>query len=58
MLTTTTKNLLIHPVARIAQSVEQRIENPRGGGAIPPPGTTILIVGACTNNNKCADLAQ
>ncbi len=27
-------------VARIAQSVEQRIENPRVGGSIPPPGTT------------------
>ncbi len=39
MLTTTTKNLLILPVARIAQSVEQRIENPRVGGSIPPPGT-------------------
>ena len=24
---------------RIAQSVEQRIENPRVGGSIPPPGT-------------------
>ncbi len=29
-------------VARIAQSVEQRIENPRVGGSIPPPGTTFL----------------
>ncbi len=28
-------------VARIAQSVEQWIENPRVGGSIPPPGTTI-----------------
>ena len=26
-------------LARIAQSVEQRIENPRVGGSIPPPGT-------------------
>ena len=25
--------------ARIAQSVEQRIENPRVGGSIPSPGT-------------------
>jgi hypothetical protein len=25
--------------ARIAQLVEQRIENPRVGGSIPPPGT-------------------
>lgn len=30
----------MRPVARIAQSVEQRIENPRVGGSIPPPGTT------------------
>ncbi len=30
---------LIRPVARIAQSVEQGIENPRVGGSIPPPGT-------------------
>ena len=27
--------------ARIAQSVEQGIENPRVGGSIPPPGTTL-----------------
>ena len=26
--------------ARIAQSVEQRIENPRVGGSIPSPGTS------------------
>jgi hypothetical protein len=30
---------LIPPVAQIAQSVEQRIENPRVGGSIPPLGT-------------------
>ncbi len=30
-------------VARIAQSVEQGIENPRVGGSIPPPGTISLI---------------
>ena len=41
MLTSKAKSLLIHLVARIAQSVEQRIENPRVGGSIPPPGTTI-----------------
>ena len=29
--------------ARIAQSVEQGIENPRVGGSIPPPGTIYLI---------------
>ena len=28
------------PVARIAQSVEQGIENPRVLGSIPSPGTT------------------
>ena len=32
---------LIPPVAQIAQSVEQRIENPRVGGSIPPLGTTL-----------------
>ena len=26
--------------ARVAQLVEQRIENPRVGGSNPPPGTT------------------
>ncbi len=29
-------------VARIAQSVEQGIENPRVLGSIPSPGTTLL----------------
>ena len=33
---------LIPPVAQIAQSVEQRIENPRVGGSIPPLGTIIF----------------
>ncbi len=32
----------MRPVARIAQSVEQGIENPRVGGSIPRPGTNIL----------------
>jgi hypothetical protein len=32
---------LMRPVARIAQSVEQGIENPRVLGSIPSPGTTI-----------------
>ena len=27
-------------IAKIAQSVEQRTENPRVGGSIPPLGTT------------------
>ncbi len=33
---------LMRPVARIAQSVEQGIENPRVLGSIPSPGTTNL----------------
>ena len=33
---------LMRSVARIAQSVEQGIENPRVLGSIPSPGTTIL----------------
>jgi hypothetical protein len=28
--------------ARVAQLVEQRIENPRVGGSNPPPGTIIF----------------
>ncbi len=32
---------LMRSVARIAQSVEQGIENPRVLGSIPSPGTTI-----------------
>ena len=34
------------PKAGIAQSVEQRTENPRVGGSIPPPGieTKLAIV--------------
>ena len=35
---------LMRPVARIAQSVEQGIENPRVLGSIPSPGTTILFL--------------
>ena len=31
----------MRPVAQIAQSVEQGIENPRVGGSIPSLGTTI-----------------
>ena len=31
----------LFPYARIAQLVEQRIENPRVGGSNPPPGTII-----------------
>ena len=33
----------IAPDARIAQLVEQRIENPRVGGSNPPPGTTPFL---------------
>ncbi len=32
----------MRPVARIAQSVEQGIENPRVLGSIPSPGTILL----------------
>ncbi len=39
-LTLTSLYGLMRPVARIAQSVEQRIENPRVPGSIPGPGTT------------------
>ncbi|CAI8883449.1 hypothetical protein EMIT048CA2_20128 [Pseudomonas chlororaphis] len=34
------KTRLMRPVAQIAQSVEQGIENPRVGGSIPSLGTT------------------
>ena len=30
------------PRARVAQLVEQRIENPRVGGSNPPPGTILF----------------
>ncbi len=38
---------LMRPVARIAQSVEQGIENPRVLGSIPSPGTTYSKKPAC-----------
>ena len=41
---------LIPPVAQIAQSVEQRIENPRVGGSIPPLGTKNLVSCVKTQN--------
>ncbi len=41
-LTQPMKSGLIRSVARIAQSVEQGIENPRVLGSIPSPGTTSL----------------
>ncbi len=40
-LTTSRLYGLMRPVARIAQSVEQGIENPRVLGSIPSPGTNI-----------------
>ena len=33
---------LVRKDARVAQLVEQRIENPRVGGSSPPPGTIFL----------------
>ncbi len=41
-LTSKGESGLMRPVARIAQSVEQGIENPRVLGSIPSPGTTNL----------------
>ena len=38
----TMKHITVHPNAQVAQSVEQRTENPRVGGSIPPLGTTSL----------------
>lgn len=40
-MTAESESGLMRPVARIAQSVEQGIENPRVLGSIPSPGTTI-----------------
>ena len=37
------KQTALAECARIAQLVEQRIENPRVGGSNPPPGTTYLF---------------
>ena len=43
----------INAFASIAQSVEQRTENPRVGGSIPPRGTNYFrLIG------KCAGVAQ
>jgi hypothetical protein len=39
-------------IAQIAQSVEQRIENPRVGGSIPPLGTIIMV--SCKCAAKCS----
>ncbi|CEO38118.1 exported hypothetical protein [Photobacterium kishitanii] len=43
-MTTRLKTFLMRSVASIAQSVEQRIENPRVGGSIPPRGTILKIM--------------
>ena len=37
---------------RIAQLVEQRIENPRVGGSIPPPATTLLTLQRVSPHSK------
>ena len=37
--------ILLPPYAQIAQSVEQRTENPRVAGSIPALGITILKIG-------------
>jgi hypothetical protein len=34
--------IFVPHIARVAQLVEQRTENPRVGGSNPPPGTTYL----------------
>ncbi|CAD5358374.1 protein of unknown function [Enterobacter cancerogenus] len=41
-LTAGSESGLMRPVARIAQSVEQGIENPRVLGSIPSPGTKFI----------------
>ena len=46
----------MRPVARIAQSVEQGIENPRVLGSIPSPGTTILFL--CLPMSSCVVVIQ
>jgi hypothetical protein len=44
----------MRPVAQIAQSVEQGIENPRVGGSIPSLGTTFRfqVVSASSETHK------
>ena len=43
--------------ARVAQLVEQRIENPRVGGSNPPPGTIFSIYIECFLQITLVDLA-
>ena len=38
----TIQHITVHSNAQVAQSVEQRTENPRVGGSIPPLGTICL----------------
>ncbi len=42
----------MRPVARIAQSVEQGIENPRVLGSIPSPGTKFIFQIHLPNSTK------
>ena len=42
--------------AQIAQSVEQRIENPRVGGSIPPLGTTYFRCCRLSSVGRATDL--
>ena len=35
--------IVVPHIARVAQLVEQRTENPRVGGSNPPPGTTFQV---------------
>ena len=50
----------MRPVAQIAQSVEQGIENPRVGGSIPSLGTTFRfqVVQAVPENTQRARLVR
>ena len=50
----------MRPVAQIAQSVEQGIENPRVGGSIPSLGTTFRfqVMPSTTENTQEARLVR
>ena len=45
----------MRPVARIAQSVEQGIENPRVPGSIPGSGTTYINAHGLKSFNGCVN---
>ena len=51
-----TTNAVAQKHAQIAQSVEQRIENPRVGGSIPPLGTISKFVFIIHPKTFCFDL--